>query len=248
MRDVAPASGAGSEEATDAPHGLVADIRCALVAAYPTLYHMAAPDSWPSIQRHGLLSTSALLDLFETDRAQRAAIERMHRPTSVTIRHPRHGVATIRDQKPMQEGRLRTALTDGVTPEAWFRLLNGYVFFWPTWERLERMRSAYRGQPHTILTVDTAALLQAHGADVRLSAINTGATRPFARPRGTSTFQRLANFPLDERRRRVGRAGAVAEIVVPRAVITIAAMACRVDAVDADGVVTCLYQVSGSAD
>lgn len=30
----------------------------------PVLYHMAARGSWESIQRHGLLSTSALLDLF----------------------------------------------------------------------------------------------------------------------------------------------------------------------------------------
>ena len=32
---------------------------------YPFLYHMAELSSWPSIQRHGLLSTSALLDLYE---------------------------------------------------------------------------------------------------------------------------------------------------------------------------------------
>ena len=36
-----------------------------ITALYPPLYHMAAEGSWPSIQRHGLLSTSALLDLYE---------------------------------------------------------------------------------------------------------------------------------------------------------------------------------------
>ena len=52
----------------------------------PTLYHMAEGGSWPSIQRHGLRSTSALLDLFEVDGARREAILRRHRrPVSRSI-------------------------------------------------------------------------------------------------------------------------------------------------------------------
>ena len=35
------------------------------VRRYPRLYHMAQVGSWPSIERNGLLSTSALLDLFQ---------------------------------------------------------------------------------------------------------------------------------------------------------------------------------------
>jgi uncharacterized protein DUF7002 len=38
-----------------------------LVETCPRLFHMAEPGSWAGIQRHGLLSTSALLDLFEVD-------------------------------------------------------------------------------------------------------------------------------------------------------------------------------------
>ena len=38
-----------------------------LISRYPTLYHMAEDGSWESIQRHGLLSTSALLDRFEIE-------------------------------------------------------------------------------------------------------------------------------------------------------------------------------------
>lgn len=34
-----------------------------LAERYPRLFHMAAAGSWPSIERHGLLSTSALLDI-----------------------------------------------------------------------------------------------------------------------------------------------------------------------------------------
>jgi Family of unknown function (DUF7002) len=34
---------------------------------YPCLYHMAEANIWPSIEKHGLLSTTALLDLFEVN-------------------------------------------------------------------------------------------------------------------------------------------------------------------------------------
>ena len=36
-----------------------------LAQAYPRLYHMADAQSWESIRKHGLLSTSSLLDLYE---------------------------------------------------------------------------------------------------------------------------------------------------------------------------------------
>jgi hypothetical protein len=32
---------------------------------YPRLWHLADADAWPGIQRHGLLTTSQLLDRFE---------------------------------------------------------------------------------------------------------------------------------------------------------------------------------------
>ena len=34
---------------------------------WPRLYHMAEAGSWPSIKERGLLSTTALLDLFELE-------------------------------------------------------------------------------------------------------------------------------------------------------------------------------------
>ena len=67
-----------------------------LIEYYPYLYHMAEPDSWESIEDKGLLSTSALLDLFEINGKRRFAIESCHRPDSVVIEHPRHGRAVIR--------------------------------------------------------------------------------------------------------------------------------------------------------
>jgi Family of unknown function (DUF7002) len=74
----------------------------ALIEKYPLVYHMAAVRSWSSIQHHGLLSTTAILDLFEVKADCREAIESRKRPESVVITHPQHGTATIRDQKPIQ--------------------------------------------------------------------------------------------------------------------------------------------------
>ena len=64
---------------------------------YPQMYHMAELGSWPSIRKRGLLSTSALLDLFEWPRKDRVAIETRRRSEPVTLTHPAHGMAVIRD-------------------------------------------------------------------------------------------------------------------------------------------------------
>ena len=56
-----------------------------LISRYPTLYHMAEDGSWESIRKHGLLSTSALLDKFEIEGEERLAIESARRPEIVRI-------------------------------------------------------------------------------------------------------------------------------------------------------------------
>ena len=55
---------------------------------YPRLYHMAESGSWCSVREHGLLSTSALLDLFEISGSKRREIESEWRPNIVPIGHP----------------------------------------------------------------------------------------------------------------------------------------------------------------
>ncbi|MEM9174467.1 MAG: hypothetical protein AAGC67_04475, partial [Myxococcota bacterium] len=59
-----------------------------LAERYPVLFHLAAARSWPSIRRHGLLSTSALLDLHGIGDAERRRFERRLRPEAVELRHP----------------------------------------------------------------------------------------------------------------------------------------------------------------
>ena len=185
-------------------------------ARFPRLYHMAAKGSWPSIQRHGLLSTSALLDVFEVSGAERARLESAHRSRSVRISHQRHGEGVVRDQLPMSDAGLVRCLGDGLAPSAWYRLLNSKVFFWLTSERLERLLGAkpYREQEHTILTIDTAALLAHHADRVLLSPINSGCTRPFPHPRGLSTFQPLTTYPFAAYDRARGRKDPAVELAV----------------------------------
>lgn len=170
----------------------------AFAERFPCLFHMAEAGSWPSIQRHGLLSTSALLDLFEVRGERRVALEARHRPESVMLQHPRHGVAVVRDQKPMDDRGLLRSLSGGLTPEDWYRLLNARVFFWVRHERLTTLLNAraYRGKRQTVLTVDTARLLARHKASVLLSPINSGATKPFPAPRGPDTFLPMAQYPF----------------------------------------------------
>lgn len=200
-----------------------------LVREYPVLYHMAEDGSWPSIQEHGLLSTSVLLDLCGIDGANRRAIEGERRARSVSLEHPTNGIAMIRDQLPLREAFLATLLDDGMTPADWYRLLNSFVFFWLSEPRLNRLlrARAYRDRPHVVLEVDTQAIVERHGNEMRLAPINTGSTLFNAPRRGRSTFATVEEYPYEEWRRRRGRLDAIVELAVPYAVPDIAAATIR---------------------
>lgn len=173
----------------------------AFVARFPRLWHMAELEARDQIETRGLLSTSALLDLFEVSGERRRQLESRHRPDSVRICHPIHGVAVIRDQKPLIEKVLLRTLV-GMTPREWYETLNSRVFFWLDRERLRRMRNAppYRHRQHTILTVDTRTLFERHYDRITLSPINSGATHPGATvARGKGTFRRFSEYPWQER-------------------------------------------------
>jgi hypothetical protein len=174
-----------------------------LAKLYPRLYHMAEEGSWVSIQKHGLLSTTALLDLFEVPVEQRRALEAQRRLDSVPIHHPVHGTAWIRDNKPINETVLRRTL-EGMTEEQFYRTLNSRVFFWVAIDRLDRLRKAppYRNRRHDILELDTAALLKRHHERVELCHLNSGAVHPAAKyPRGAGTFAPIESYQYGERKR-----------------------------------------------
>jgi hypothetical protein len=198
-----------------------------LVRLYPRLYHMAAPDAWPQIVRHGLLSTEALLARFEVTEPLRTELLTRRRPASVPISHPEHGTAVVRDNIPLSESKLATVLTD-MTVEQWLRLLNSKVFFWLQRERVNRLlrAHAYRDSSHLIITVVTQSLLDHVGDDrVTLSRINTGSTAYAAAPRGSDTFKQIADYPHPPRRRALKSASDIAELSVACAVTDIASVA-----------------------
>ena len=193
-----------------------------VIARYPVLYHMAEFDSWPSIRRHGLLSTTALLDKFDYEGAERDAIESCWRPESVTIKHREHGTAVIRDQRPMPPRALDRVL-DGMCPCGWYRLINGKTFLWATEERLLNFLYAesYRNRPHIVLRVDTSQLLGRHSDRISLTHFNTGSVSRFGTPkRGHYTFRSIRDYPISKK---------VAEVVVDYRIPDVQAYTMAVD-------------------
>jgi hypothetical protein len=187
-----------------------------LLENFPRIWHMAEDGSFESIKKHGLLSTTALLDLYGVDGEQRDLLERRHRPESVVISKQGFPDAVVRDQKPMRERALRKCLTGGLTPQEWYEILNGRAFFWLSRERLRGLLGAraYRKRPQTVLTVDTASLLKAHRERIELSPLNSGATLYVPLRRGRETFQAVADYPFDERRKTRAIDLSVVEFVV----------------------------------
>lgn len=172
-----------------------------LVGRYPSIFHMAEETNWPSIQQRGLLSTTALLDLYGYHGPARDAIEGHHRPDSVTITAEGLPPAVIRDQKVLHPRDLSPLLEDGLTTEQWYRLINKKVFFWAERYRLDWLLGAlaYRGYPHIVIVADTRELVRRHGDRTTLTSINSGSARPQksgapAPRRGVHTFQSIPAF------------------------------------------------------
>ncbi|MFC0389114.1 DUF7002 family protein [Muricoccus vinaceus] len=209
----------------------------------PVLYHMAELGSWPSIQRHGLLSTSALLDLFAVSGSRRTAVEARRRPENVAIEHPKLGRAVIRDQKPMDDAGLMRCLQDGLTPEDWYKLLNDRVFMWLTRDRLHRLLTArpYRTLEHDVLELDAAPLVVAHRTRVTLSPINSGATKPFPRDRGKDTFLSVEDYPYAQWRGKRKAGERAVELAVIGGIPDVGPFVRRVLRMRGEEIVTVLY-------
>ena len=191
-----------------------------LIAHCPNLYHMAERGSWSSIREEGLLSTTALLDLYSVTGETREKIERCHRPGCVELSGNGLPGAVIRDQMPMRDSDLRTCLPDHVSPTDWYQILNKKVFFWLTESRLHKLTCAraYRNREHEVLILDSRSLIEAHRARIWLCAINSGCTRPFARWRDESIFARIGEYPYRQWRCARGRGERVVELAVDYAV------------------------------
>jgi len=175
-----------------------------LAGHYPLVYHMAERDALPQLLRHGLLSTTAILDLFGIQGEARRELELCVRKQSVILEHPVHGRVVLRDQKPLSATKLAGCLQDGLSTEDWLRLLNRRTYFWLGRDRVETLLDgrAYRQREHIVIAVRTDALVQAHSDRVTLAAMNTGSTSPFAHKRGLCTMLPMSTFPYEDRRNR----------------------------------------------
>lgn len=187
-----------------------------LLRRHPTIWHMAADGSWPSIRQNGLLSVTRLLDLYGVAEAARFAIESARRPQSVTLTANGLPPAVVRDNKPMSDVGLVKCLQDGLTPKDWYEVLNRKSFFWVDRERLDRLlrARAYASHPQTVIQIDTKALLDRYRDDVRLCRINSGQTMWVPVDRGHATFKTIGDFPDGPGRIGTPIRPAVVELVV----------------------------------
>lgn len=191
---------------------MTTDLLARFSQRYPHLYHMAESGSWRSVREHGLLSTAALLDLFEVTGPKRQEIETQWRPTGVPIQHPNHGTAVIRDQWPMPPVHLEKGL-DGISPQQWYQFLNRRTFLWLSEQRLMRMLAAapYRNAAHDVLTLDTRSFVGEYIERIKVCPINSGFAMPMfgkVTPRSFETFQTIEQYAA------TGRLSGLAELTV----------------------------------
>lgn len=187
-----------------------------LIADCPTLYHMAERGSWASIKERGLLSTSALLDLYAVQEPQRSGIEKQHRPCGVELQADGLPRAVVRDQIPMSDAGLKRCLPEHLTPAGWYELLNAKAFFWLTEDRLHKLTAAkaYRDREHDVLEVDTRSLIEAHRNAIWLCPMNSGCTKPMPHPRDETTFARIPDYPYQYWRGKRSRGERAVELAV----------------------------------
>ena len=192
----------------------------------------------------GLLTTVQLVEQSDASSELRNAVLAERRAESLELNDPLHGKIVVRDQAPLRLQFLEGCLTDMSVPD-WLATLNGRVFFWLREEKLLQLLNArlYRRSAHDVLTVDTASLLRAHSARVRLSGINSGATLyPNASPRGAGTFQTVGDYNYEAAKKRRGWRDAVVELAVVDGVVDIMDHVIKVERRQANDVVSVLFE------
>jgi hypothetical protein len=153
------------------------------------MYHFADAANARSIEQLGLLSTTELLRRRDVD-ARTVATATAYRPADVELPSGER----IRDQAPMPPAALAACLDPGLSPQDWYRLVNGHVFFWLSLERVHRHAKALRRRAQLLLTVDTAALVGAYEHRAFVTPFNIGNARRRPARRGPRTLCPLTSW------------------------------------------------------
>ena len=189
-----------------------------LARKHPRVYHVTDHRNWDGIEKHGLLSTSSLLSLFEVSDSDRIAIERRCRLKSVRLEHPVHGEAIITDNVPLSDEALMSCVDDGLAPADWYAILNRRVFFWVNLKPLGGFlqAQAYRGRERLVLKFDTFSLAQQYGEQMELFPFNSGSALRRPARRGLSTFTPLLrhDYATWRRLRGMAKPDRIAEVTV----------------------------------
>ena len=149
-------------------------------------FHIADAENWQAIQRLGLHSTAALI---ARDRLGAEAARPFASYRGENMRLP--SGAVIRDQRPMPPSALKRCLDPGLSPQAWYDLVNSKVFFWLQAERLDRHLAACRARAQVVVAVDLRRMLARHGEAAFVTPFNVGNARRRPASRGRRTFVRL---------------------------------------------------------
>jgi hypothetical protein len=169
----------------------------ALAKLRPKVVHIASPDAYLSIFKHGLLSTASLLETlgWNADDIENLITQPRADFVSITDADGGHG-ARLSHQKPINLTMLRKCLDLTATSEAdYFRYLATRVFLFPTTDAASGFNNALLlAGPIDILTINTFALLQSAGDRVEVSRSNSGSSPRTPTAKGRGTWVRLGEF------------------------------------------------------
>jgi hypothetical protein len=117
---------------------------------------------------------------------------------------------------------LRKCLPDGLTPEDWYRIMNGKVFLWPKAETVTTLLNAapYRDRAHVVLVLEAASLLADGQHRITVSHINSGNARRRPALRGLDTFVPATSNDLPKR---------IAEVAVDYAITDVMSHVDRIE-------------------
>lgn len=157
----------------------------------PRLYHAALGANLPLIRKHGLLSTSALLDLADhSHRGRRRSLESSRRNEVSELPLEDGSTAWLRDNKTISDQQLSRLLPTGTSTSTWYEELNRRVFFWVTEDDATEFLLHYRDHSQVLMILDSGRILDLYGASIAVTTFNTGVTFNNM-PRSPQSFLRL---------------------------------------------------------